>query len=200
MVVAEPTEEEDTLASSPLDSRVSCASAGASIDQFSLRVEALRSEQPYLEVEDLALLGCHGGEADDAGGGGDARGRRRREAERPGGTWRVSICKFFAGNEAEDAAGAQGAPFCPYFEQCKYAHSEAELRRPNPGSAAQAAAFGRGGAQATPQAAAARLAEVEALAAQRRHARVAVGRRPKVPAHVTLKRMNGLVMIGRPNP
>ena len=34
MVVAEPTEEEDTLASSPLDSRVSCASAGASIDQF----------------------------------------------------------------------------------------------------------------------------------------------------------------------
>ena len=78
LVVAEPTEEEDTLASSPLDSRVSCASAGASIDQFSLRVEALRSEQPYLEVEDLALLGCHGGEADDAGGGGDARGRRRR--------------------------------------------------------------------------------------------------------------------------
>jgi hypothetical protein len=34
LVVAEPTEEEDTLASSPLDSRVSCASAGASIDQF----------------------------------------------------------------------------------------------------------------------------------------------------------------------
>ena len=45
-------------------------------------------EQPYLEVEDLALLGRHGGEADDAGSsrsaGGNARGRRRREGRAAG--------------------------------------------------------------------------------------------------------------------
>ena len=52
--------------------------------------------------------------------------RHRREIEKSGNTWRTSLCKFFAENPGSSSN------WCPYFEQCKYAHNEVDLRRPGP--------------------------------------------------------------------
>jgi hypothetical protein len=42
----------------------------------------------------------------------------KRESERPGAQWRTQICKVFMDHG-----------WCPWFEQCRFAHSEAEVRR-----------------------------------------------------------------------
>lgn len=53
----------------------------------------------------------------------------RAEAEKAGGAYRVSLCKYYL-----------SLGWCPYFEQCKYAHSTEEIRK----YAAMSASLGLG--------------------------------------------------------